>query len=120
MIAGKGNDEICWKVIVSSDLDKLGSRQKENGNLKNGFEILRSDLAECIINFWPGNLWEQHNELNNKIEERMNKPRRIIHERTMKLVTKPELLTFIGLVIGAANESVRGRNLWQKDKRLPD
>ena len=86
VIAGKGNNEICWKVIVSSDLDKLGSRQKENGNLKNGFEILRLDLAECIINFWPGDLWEQHNELNNKIEERMNKPRRILHECTMKLV----------------------------------
>ena len=29
VIAGKGNDEIYWKVTISCGLDKLGSRQKK-------------------------------------------------------------------------------------------
>ena len=32
-------------------------------------------------------------------------------------MTKSELITFIALVIGATNESVRGRNLWGRDNR---
>ena len=33
----------------------------------------------------------------------------------MKLLSKSDLLTFIALIIGAANQSANGRNLWGKD-----
>ena len=90
----------------------------KHASLKNYFKLI-GNLSNSIINFWSGNMWEQLEELNNKIEERINKPRRVVQERVMKHITHPELLTFLSLVIGDYNELVRGRNLWGKEKRLP-
>ena len=117
MLAGKSNEEICWKVVVSCELDEIGDKKIKHASLKNYFELI-GDLADSIINFWSGNLWEQLEELNETIEERINRPRRVVHDRVMKLITRAELLTFIALIIGATNESVQGRNLWGRDNRL--
>ena len=117
VISGKGNDEITWKVIVSCDLDDFANNTKNKANLKgNQFDLL-GNLGESILNFWCGDIWQQLEKMNEKIEERINKPSKLIHECALKLVTKSELITFIALVIGATNESVRGRNLWGKDNR---
>ena len=40
-----------------------------------------------------------------------------MHERVTKLVTRKELLTFIALIVGASNESSKGRRLFETDTR---
>ena len=66
-------------------------------------------------NFWSGDMWAQLENMNNAIEKQINKPRRVLCQRTIKLLSKSGLLTFIALIIGAANQSANGRNLWGKD-----
>ena len=116
VLSGTGNDEIRWRVIESCELDETGDRKTKNANIKKHFKVI-GDLADSIINFWSGDIWEQWDDMNNKIEERINKPRRVVQHKPMKLVSKSELLTFIGLFIGAANQAAQGRNLWTPDKQ---
>ena len=102
---------------MSCELDKIGDEKIKHASLNNCFKLI-GDLADSIINFWSGNLWEQLEAVNETIEERINRPRRVVHNRVMKLITCAELLTFIAMIIRATNESVRGRNLWGSDNRL--
>ena len=111
---GKSNDEISWKVVVSCELDKIGHERTKRADLKNHFRIM-GDLGEAMENFWSGDMWAQLENMNNAIEKQINKPRRVLCQRTIKLLSKSDLLTFIALIIGAANQSANGRNLWGKD-----
>ena len=111
---GKSNDEISWKVVVSCELDKIGHERTKRADLKNHFRIM-GDLGEAMENFWSGDMWAKLENMNNAIEKQINKPRRVLCQRTIKLLSKSDLLTFIALIIGAANQSANGRNLWGKD-----
>ena len=104
VLSGKGNEEILWKVVVLCDLDEIGNERIKHASLKNYFCLI-GDLGDSLINFWSGDIWEQLEKLNDKIEKRINEPRRALHERVTKLVTRKELLTFIALIVGASNES---------------
>ena len=55
-------------------------------------------------------------KMNNTIETRINRPHKVLHQCSFKLVTKSKLFTFIVLVVGTANQSHNGRNLWGKDR----
>ena len=115
VLSGRGNDEICWRVIESCELDEIGAQKTKNANIKKHFKVI-GNHADSIINFWSGDIWEQWNNMNHKIEERINKPRQVVQQRPMKLVPKIKLLTFIGLFIGAANPAAQGQKLWTSDK----
>ena len=65
-MVGKGREEICWKIIVSCELEEIDSQNLNCVNIKEEFDNL-SNLAESIIRFWSGNLWEQQEEMNKKL-----------------------------------------------------
>ena len=52
---------------MSCELDKIVDEKIKHVNLKNYFKLI-SDLMDLIIDFLSGNMWEQLEVLNDKIE----------------------------------------------------
>ena len=115
VIEGKKDDKICWQVVESCTLENFSARKCMDGaGLKDINKLIHS-VTESLINFWPGDLWQQWSQMNMTIRNEVNQEQEMKKIRPIREVERAELLTFIALIIGASNQSVRGCNLWHMD-----
>ena len=69
-------------------------------------------LSDVLLLLWPGDIWDQLEEMNKHIRENVNVENKKNGKRIIAPVVKSELLTFIALLIASAITAAVGRNLF--------
>ena len=77
---------------------------------------LKFGLYDALLLLWPGCMWYQFDKVNKYMEDTTNMYKRRSGKRSIKKITHSEILTFLGLFIGATNQAVTGRGLLTKNK----
>jgi hypothetical protein len=124
--AGRGNDEIQWKVVTEvTDDDYKDITPKVKFDFSGGDNLsegMSSDeglddipISVMFEKLLPGGIEgtaERLAYLNSLLVEEINPQRNRTHQRSIKIVTEGEFLTFLGILLGAVQCSVSGVNLW--------
>ena len=112
---GSGNEEIEWKVVPGVFEDDMADTIKAE---KEAFEKSRLKFVDdfpnkfdLLLKMWPGDFWDDLNNLNKYIEER-NIERKKQLQRVYREVSKHEFITFHMLFILASQCAKLGTRLW--------
>lgn len=106
-----------WTVVDTTvTRDDLLHEEQYAGLLD---ESLSSDtkIAELFLKLWPGDLFAQLEILNLSLVA-INAARKKTLQRTIKNISRMELLTFIALIIAASSSPDRGHNLWKPPPKV--
>ena len=110
---GNNRDEIVWTVV--NEVAGCGIDWEANQCRPKDPDFDTKSLADALLLMWPGDIWEQLELVNRRVREE-NKERKRKNGRTVKEVSKKELLTFLALIVAATQYSARGINLWANDE----
>ena len=67
---GAGLDKITWKVIKSVKNDVIGP-DRECG-VKLDFYFFKKSISRALLLLWPGDMWDQYNEMVRKVNGQFN------------------------------------------------
>ena len=104
-----------WTVVgeVDEDEDEDGDGNSERyAGLNDESYCSNGKLLQLFMDLWPGDLFEQLNNLNLHLVELNQYRKKTLRRRPIKDVTRKELVTFIALIIAASSSPLRGYNLW--------
>jgi hypothetical protein len=121
--AGKNADAIKWVVVnevtedAFADVPSKTPQFRFSSRSNDGFGCQGMLISEIFEDLLPGGreeTLERLEYLNKKLEFVINPVRKANHTRTIKLISHGEFLTFLGIMLGAIQCSVKGVDLWMK------